>query len=153
MKLTKKFTIKSLITLLSLIFIGISFADFYVITTTGSVIDVFTGEFLQTVEMVNNSYTSVACAVLPLVSLLFKRKWINVFAILLSMLNFLIIVILYPTSISATSLIGSSYSVELTWLGWIGAILVLLITFLFVINMIYKRKEKRGGTYILCLTI
>lgn len=149
MKLAKEFTIKSLIILLSLIFIGVSFADFYVITTTGSAIDAFTGEFFQTVEIVNNSYISVVCAVFPLVCLLFKRKWINVFAILASMLNFLIIVILYPTFISATSLIGSSHSADLTWLGWIGAVLVLLITLLLSINMIYKRKvyigEQKGG--------
>lgn len=149
MKLAKDFVVKILIILLSLVFIVISFADFYVITTTGSVIDVFTGEFVQTKEIVNNSYTSVVCAVIPIVCLLFKKSWTNVFAILASILNILIIFFVYPTFISATSSIGSSYSAELTCLGWIGAVILLFITLLLLVNMIYRRKicsgEQKGG--------
>lgn len=149
MKLAKNFFINILIILLSLIFIGISFADFYVITTTGSALDHFTGGFVQSVEIVNNSYISIICAFLPLACLLFKKKWTNVFAILASTLNFLIIVFIYPLLISATSLIGSSHSANLTGLGWIGSVIVLLITLLLLVNMTYKRKayivEQKGG--------
>lgn len=149
MKLAKDFVVNILIFLMSLIFIGISFAGFYVITTTGSALDRFTGEFVQSVEIVHNSYVSIICAVLPPLCLIFKKKWTNVFAIIASILNFLIIFFIYPLLISASSLIGASYSANLTWLGWIGTVIVLLITLLLLANMIYKRKahigEQKGG--------
>lgn len=143
MKLAKDY-INSLIIIFSLIFIGVSFADFYAITTTGSAIDHFTGDFVRFEEQINNSYISIVCAVLPPICLFFKKKWTNIFAIFISVLNLLIIVFIYPLLVSVNSKIGASYSASLTSFGCIGTIIVFLITILLLVNMIYKRNSHIG---------
>lgn len=144
----KKEAIKDIIIIIfSMFFVGLSFADFYIITTTGSVIDDITGGFAQHTKATRNSLFSVVCVLFPLISFIIKKSWTRIMAILVSILNFLIITMIQPTLVSATSLIGASYSANLTNIGWLGTILVLLIIFLFFSKEDYLKKmcRKKGG--------
>ena len=148
MNIKRNSIVNIIILILSLLFIGISFADFYEITITGSVLDSYTGDYSQSIEYATNSLTSIVLTVVSTVCLIFKKKWIIMISIFVSSLNFLIIALIFPFLISALSIIGASYSARLTELGWIGLVIVLIIIFLLISKTIHKRKvvaDKQRG--------
>lgn len=148
-KTDKDSIINYAIIILSLIILVLSFSNFYTITTTGSVIDDLSGGFCQSTEESRNSLFSVFCALLVLVSVVVKSKWARILALVAAIANILTITVLYPFLVAAMSIIGATYSVKLTVIGWIATGLVLLTEVLLIIKNSYLGKiskiEEKGG--------
>jgi len=149
-KTDKESIVNYAIIILSLIILALSFSDFYTVTTTGSVIDDLSGGFCQSTEEARNSLFSVFCTLLVLVSVVVKSKWARILAIVAAIVNILTITVLYPFLVAAMSIIGATYSVKLTVIGWIATGLVLLTAVLLIIKesnlgKISKIVEKGGN--------
>ena len=131
MKITKDSTVKITIIIATLIFLGLSFTDFYVITTTGSVLSPVNDGYIQSTERTRNTMVSIVCSLIPFINLIIKKKWTRLLAIFASIVNLLIITLIYPTLVSASSsIISGSHSASLTSIGWIATIILVIIIFL-----------------------
>jgi hypothetical protein len=84
------------------------------------------------------------CVLLPLASVIVSEKWVAVLAIIVSVMNALTITLLYPLVIDAKSIIEATCSAELTNLGSIVTIVVLLTVILLFFKACYLRRIKRA---------
>ncbi len=144
---TDRGLISYIIAVITMIFLGLSFADFYTVITIGSIIDV-NGEPFQEISETSNTAFSAVCAVFPLMNFIIPKKWTRVLSIIFSVVNFLFITLIYPMVASVAGMIGATYHVKLTSIGWMGATIVLFTVLLLFFKGKHPQqvqKTKKGG--------